>query len=98
MKQRLYYTPPTNEQFVELKEKAIQLWNNYSNDGGYRNEKLERIQDLKNIGDNFMYIVAMFDFQNQQLLAKSLSKKTRKAVSDRMIDGGNPPLYNPFLA
>jgi hypothetical protein len=43
-----------------------------------------------------MYIVAMFDCNNQRLLAISLSDDTRKAVRDRMIDGGSPLEYIEF--
>ena len=93
---KLYYSAPTDEQFNELKEKAIIIWNKYDNQFGYVDEKVNRIKDLKNIQDNFMYIVAMFDCNNQRLLAISLSDETRKAVRDRMIDGGSPLEYIEF--
>lgn len=31
---KLYYTPPTEKQFNELKEKAIEVWNTYDNEYG----------------------------------------------------------------
>lgn len=43
-----------------------------------------------------MYIVAMFDINNQSRLARSLSEKTRKEISNRIINGGSPPEYNVF--
>lgn len=94
---KLYYTPPTDQQFNEVKEKSIKIWNTYDNQFGYVDEKVNRIKDIKNIEDNFMYMIAMFDGDNQAKLAQLLTDETRKAVSDRMIDGGNPPEYNPFL-
>lgn len=94
---KLYYTPPTEEQFMEVKIKAIALWSTYDNTYGYADEKISRIKDIKNVGDNFMYIIAMFDVNNQLKLANELSDSTRKAVSDRIISGGNPPEYNMFL-
>lgn len=94
---RLYYTPPTEKQFNELKNAATEIWKTYDNTYGYVDEKVERIKDLKNVGDNFMYMVAMFDIHNQERLAHLLSDETREAVSIRMIDGGNPPEFNPFL-
>jgi hypothetical protein len=94
---KLYYTPPSEEQFNELREKAIEIWKTYSDDGGYSSGKIDKIKDLKNVGDNFMYMVAMFDIYNQAKLAGMLSEKTRQAFNERMIDGGNPPEYNPFL-
>ena len=93
----LYYTAPTNKAFNEVKEKAIEIWKTYDNKFGYVDEKVNRIKDIKNVEDNVMFIIALFDSNNIKLLALSLSKETRKAVSDRMVDGGNPPEYNPFL-
>lgn len=93
----LYYQPPTDEQFNELKAKAIEIWQTYDDTYGYATEKVDRIKDIKNVGDNFMYMVAMFDIQNQAKLSRKLSEETRLAVSQRMIAGGNPPEFNPFL-
>src|SRR3990167_8362822 len=94
---RLYYTPPTKEQFDELKQKAIDIWQTYDNEYGYVDEKVKKIKDRENIGDNFMYIVAMFDSVNQSRLACLLSEETQKAVADRIKDGGTPDSRNQFL-
>ena len=93
----LYYQAPTDEQFNEVKAKAIEIWDTYDNTYGYRDEKVDRIKDLKNIDDNVMYIIAMFDGDNQAKLAGMLSDETRQQISLRMIAGGNPPQFNPFL-
>lgn len=92
----LYYQPPTDAQFDELKEKAIELWHQYDNEYGYVDEKVNRIKEITNVGDNFMYMVAMFDYQNMQKLADMLSPETRKAVRDRMLAGGNVEDVIPF--
>jgi hypothetical protein len=84
-----YYTPPKDEQFAELKEKAIEIWKTYDNRFDYADEKINRIKDIGNVGDNFMFIVAMFDSDNQSRLADKLSQDTRDAVRERMIAGGN---------
>ena len=94
---KLYYEPPTQKQFDELKAESIKIWTGYSNQFGYVDEKVGRIAEITNVSDNFMYMVAMFDSPNQQKLADALSPETKKAVSDRMIDGGQPPDYNYFL-
>ncbi len=86
----LYYTAPTDEQFEELKAMAIEIWSGYDNKHGYVDEKVARIKDIGNIRDNFMYMVAMFDSQNQAKLAGKLSDETKKAVRERLIAGGNP--------
>ncbi len=93
---RLYYTPPTDEEFEELKEKAIKVWEPMGSEPSYAQGKIGKIEDMKNIGDNFMYIVAMFDYKNQEKLSEKLSQKTKKAVRDRMIDGGIHPSMIPF--
>jgi len=94
---KLYYTAPTDEQFAELKSAATDIWRSYDNTYGYADEKVDGIKDLENIRDNFMYMVAMFDMNNQQKLASMLSEETRKAVADRIRDGGSPDIYNVFL-
>ncbi len=89
-KTMLYYTSPKEEQFNELKEKAIEIWNTYDNEFGYVDEKVNAIKDIKNVQDNFMYMVAMFDVTNQRKLADKLSGETKLSVRERMIDGGQP--------
>lgn len=93
----LYYTAPTSEQFEELKEEAIRIWNTYDDTHGYATSKINSIKDLENVSDNFMYMVAMFDSHNQVKLSLNLSSKTREAVALRMADGGSPYIFNPFL-
>lgn len=93
----LYYTPPTDTQFAELKEKAIEIWKTYDDTYGYASEKINRIKDIPNISDNFMMMVAMFDSNNQARLAIKLSPETRGAVAERLSAGGQPDFLNPFL-
>lgn len=93
---RLYYTPPTEEIFDELKLVAIELWRTYDDEFGYATEKINSIKDTTNVQDNFMYMVAMFDIVNQRKLSFVLSEKTRKAIRERMIDGGNEEQYIVF--
>lgn len=96
METKLYYTEPPQDRFDELKKKAVEVWQTYDNEFGYVDEKVERIKDIKNVQDNFMYIVAMFDLNNQKILASKLSDETRIEVRLRMVDGGNPPQYIVF--
>lgn len=93
----LYYTPPTDEQFLELKTAAIEIWADMQDSHeNYRNEKIGRIRDIQNVSDNFMYMVAMFDSGNQKKLADKLSAETRLSVKERMLEGGNPEFLIPF--
>lgn len=91
----LYYYPPIQHHFDEVKEAAIKIWNSYEEP--YSSKKIEAIEDIKNVGDNFMYMVAMFDLINQTKLSDMLSDGARKAISDRLIAGGSSYMYNPFL-
>lgn len=86
----LYYTPPSDEIFEEVKQAAIDLWSTLGQTDDYREEKIGRIKNLCNIQDNLMYIVAMFDYHNQKKLAVTISAEASLEVRIRMIDGGMP--------
>lgn len=90
---KLYYIAPTNTEFEELKAKAIELWLTYDNEYGYATSKIGKIKDIKNIKDNFMFIFAMFDHNNQLKLVRQLSKETKQALKERLIDGGMDKFY-----
>lgn len=91
-----YYTAPENEHFLEVKNAAIEIWSGYDDTYGYASEKINHIKDLKNRGDNFMYIVAMFDINNQRSLADMLSEDTNQEIKTRMIAGGAMEQYIVF--
>ena len=92
----LYYTAPPDEIFEEVKAKAIEIWRKYDNTFGYVDEKLKQINPMTNYEDNFMYIVAMFDINNQIELANKIGENAKKEIRDRMIDGGMPDEYIVF--
>lgn len=81
----LYYTPPPDDIFNEVKEASIQIWKEYDNTYGYVDEKVGRIEKMKNVGDSLMSIVAMFDITNQCILSSRLSGKSKKAIRDRLM-------------
>ncbi len=90
---KLYYTPPRDELFEALRSRAMELWKEVDSDNdkyGYATEKINSIKDIKNVGDNFMYIFAMFDYSNQRLLGKRLAQETKDAINERLLDGGSP--------
>lgn len=82
--QELYYIPPTDDVFNEVRDKAIKIRNNYDEMSWYATDQVDRIKDLINIRDNMMYIVSMFDIINRGNLLDSLSDKARQAIIDRM--------------
>ena len=93
----LYYTAPENCYFNELRDAAIKIWESYGFETDYAQSKINRIVDLENVSDNFMYIVAMFDMPNQRRLSEMISDGCRDAVCMRLIAGGQPDWANPFL-
>lgn len=84
----LYYKPVTDDTFQEIKDAATAIWNTYEDP--YRTEKIERIKDINNIKDNGMYMVAMFDMDNQRKLASLLSKEAKQEIRERLVAGGSP--------
>jgi len=93
MKLELYYTPPSDDVFEEVRAKAMVLWKVVDSDDdkyGYATGKIDRIKDIENVQDNLMYIVAMFDHGNQILLAEELSEEAKDSIRERLIDGGTP--------
>ncbi len=84
----LYYEAPSQEIFDDMKRAAIELWSSYDDTHGYATEKIAAVRRVQNVKDNFMYIFAMFDFNNQRKL--TISQDTRRAVNDRLISGGSP--------
>jgi len=88
---KLYYTPPEQEMFDEVKKWSIDLWQKRYPEKEhpfYAKEKIDKIKDLQNISDNFMYIVAMFDEENQRFLAMNLMAETRQSIHNRIVSGG----------
>ena len=81
--EQLFYTPPTDEAFNELKLEAIRLWQTYDDTYRYASEKINRIKDLPNVGSNFMSIWQMFDFMNQYKIYMSLSESTIAEIAKR---------------
>jgi hypothetical protein len=84
---RLYYIPPAEECFNELKEKAIEIWESYRKGAethSYVDSKVKQLNKLQNYSDNFMYIYAMFDSVNQSILLDKVSDRTRQEIIKRL--------------
>ena len=86
---KLYYTAPSNEAFEDMRKACIAEWETHDNSYDYVDKKTKRIKVIENVGDNFMYMFAMFDMNNQRKVAEKLSSETKEALRARMIDGGN---------
>lgn len=91
-----YYQAPADKIFNEVKREAIKIWGTYDDTYGYVSEKVEKVNSLKNIEDNLMFIVGMFDLPNQIRLSGNLSNEARKEISDRLISVRYDDYYNVF--
>ena len=87
---KLYYTPPSDKLFLELKCAAIDVWREVGSDPSYIHEKVSYIDKMTNVGDNFMTIFALFDMHNQRRCGEKLSKECKDAINEQLIDGGSP--------
>lgn len=83
--EKLYYIPPEDEIFKNLKYWCIAVWNSIDGDKYEINESVKRLNNMGNIGDNFMTMLAMFDNVNIVLVSQYLNQDTRKAIYDRLI-------------
>jgi hypothetical protein len=84
MSRDLYYTAPSPEVFEDIKTAATHIWEGYDNTYGYVDEKLDIIRHLQNVGDNWMYMVAMFDDTNQARLMLLVSRETAALIREAM--------------
>lgn len=89
----LYYLPPPDKAFKELKRACMEKWATMGAEQSYRDEKIGRIKDIENVEDNFMYLFAMFDHGNQRIIASRLSEATKQELRDRLKAGGNDEAF-----
>lgn len=80
----LYYTAPSDEVFEEIKAAAIKIWQTYDDTYGYVTEKIGSIERIGNVKDNWMFIVAMFDWNNQAALLDTVRPETAQLIKEAM--------------
>jgi hypothetical protein len=95
---KLFYTPPNDKVFEELKNACIKFWTICFKEDGkdYVDEKVSRINSLKNEGSNFISMVQMIHPNSRILIAKQLSYETRYEVSRRLYGSGSEDEYDHF--
>ncbi len=79
-----YYTPPSRHVFDEVKNAAIKIWKGYDDTYGYASNKIRQVKELQNVGDNFMFMYAMFDWNNQPRLMGMVSEEAQREITERM--------------
>lgn len=75
---------PTQEVFEEMKLIANRLWNTYSNEFGYVDQKTSYINSLENIQDNAMVFFRMFDHINQTAFKSNASAATLEYINNNL--------------
>ena len=80
-----YYVAPPDGVFQEVKNAAIQVWTEI--DDPYNTPERLKQCDIKNIRDNFMYLVAQFDHKNMSKLFSKLSVESLGSIRVRLIAG-----------
>lgn len=83
----LFYTPPKDEYFEELKSICIRFWEVFPEnrlEQDYVKSKIDQIKNLKNEGSNFVMMVQMIHQNSRKVLAKCLSLETRNEISMRI--------------
>lgn len=96
MNEEHYYTAPSDEIFEECKQAALELWREICPEFYETKDKYIIISRLENCRDNFMYICAGFDMQNQLKHADKLSKECLKEISSRYMAGGGEARYDVY--
>ena len=95
--EELFYKPPKDECFDELKKICIRFWEvNFKDETDYLNEKVNRICSLKNEGSNFSSMVQMIHPISRKVIANSLSLETRNEISMRIHGWGSDDEFDPF--
>lgn len=84
-----YYKAPAQEVFDSIKRAAIALWQTYDDTYGYATEKVNRVKQIENIGDNTGYIVAMFDNENRMKLLGMVDDVGRDYLKQLLIFSGD---------
>lgn len=91
----LFYKPPKDECFEELKTICIRFWRTFD-EVEFVEEKINRIKDLKNEGCNFVMMVQMIHPVAREIISKALSLETRNAISMRLYGWEKENSLDPF--
>jgi len=104
---KLFYKPPKDECFEELKSLCIRFWNvfpgfavwdeeHHKLQREYAKSKIDEIKDLKNEGSNFVMMVQMIHQNSREHLSKFLPLETRNEISMRIYGWEKENEFDPF--
>ena len=66
----------SDEIFNEIKQEAIKIWETYN-----ATDKINQVQDIDNIRDNYQFIIGMFDTINKSKLYSNLSSQAKEVFN-----------------
>jgi hypothetical protein len=89
METMIYYKPPGQKYFDDLKSACIRYFKTFDNDFGYVDEKIKTLESLENVGGNFMSMVKMIHPLAWEVIAEIVTLETRVHISARLEDGGH---------
>jgi hypothetical protein len=89
METKIYYKPPKQEYFDDLKSACIRYFKTFDNDFGYVDEKIKTLESLENVGGNFMTMVKMIHPLAWEVITEIVTLETRVHISARLEDGGH---------
>jgi len=103
----LFYKPPKDKYFEELKSLCIRFWEVFPEDTfydnkrlklekEYANEKIEQIRNLKNESCNFVSMVQMIHQNYRYILSNLLSLETRNEISMRLYEREEENEFDTF--
>ena len=78
----IFYTPPPQKIFEEVKIAVKKVWAFYNP----YHEKIEIINKIQNISSNFMGIIQTLDINNQKKLSKMIGKEAKEEILKRLED------------
>lgn len=91
LKTHLFYKPPSNEIFNEVRGLFIKFWcANFDNTFGYVDGKVERLRSMTNSGSEFMGMFQMLHHNTLKEFVNTniMSNEAKKEFILRLIDGG----------
>lgn len=80
----MWYIEPSRQVFQELKFLVIdKIWLTYDDTYWYASSKIDYVNSLSNLAENFMIIWQMMDINNQNKVLLFASTKLKKALRER---------------
>jgi hypothetical protein len=78
----------TDEVFNEVKTLVTNIWNQYDNQFGYVDEKMDVVNELPQEWISVIQMIRMFHFVIQRKIFKTLSQEANESIKLEMYDRG----------